>query len=41
MVNKNILRIISDIPENVKLVAISKTKPAKSGVSVHIYQGGS
>ena len=26
MVNKNILRIISDIPENVKLVAISKTK---------------
>ena len=27
MVNKNILRIISDIPENVKLVAISKTKP--------------
>ena len=29
MLNKNILRIISDIPENVKLVAISKTKPAK------------
>jgi hypothetical protein len=26
MENKNILRIISDIPENVKLVAISKTK---------------
>ena len=26
MVNNNILRIISDIPENVKLVAISKTK---------------
>jgi pyridoxal phosphate enzyme (YggS family) len=26
MVNKNIVRIISDIPENVKLVAISKTK---------------
>ena len=26
MLNKNILRIISDIPENVKLVAISKTK---------------
>ena len=26
MSNKNILRIISDIPENVKLVAISKTK---------------
>ena len=24
MLNKNILRIISDIPENVKLVAISK-----------------
>ena len=29
MLNKKILRIISDIPENVKLVAISKTKPAK------------
>ena len=29
MVNKNILRIISDIPENVKLVAISKTKSAE------------
>ena len=29
MVNKNILRIISDIPENVKLVAISKTKPVE------------
>ena len=29
MVNKNILKIISDIPENVKLVAISKTKPAE------------
>ena len=29
MLNKNILRIISDIPENVKLVAISKTKSAK------------
>ena len=29
MLNKNILRIISDIPENVKLVAISKTKPAE------------
>ena len=29
MVNKNILRIISDIPENVKLVAISKTNPAE------------
>ena len=29
MVNKNILRIISDIPENVKLVAISKTKSTK------------
>ena len=26
MVNKNIIRIISDIPENVRLVAISKTK---------------
>ena len=26
MVNNNIIRIISDIPENVKLVAISKTK---------------
>ena len=26
MLNKNILRIISEIPENVKLVAISKTK---------------
>ena len=26
MVNKNILRVISDIPKNVKLVAISKTK---------------
>ena len=29
MLNKNILRIISDIPENVKLVAISKTRPAE------------
>ena len=29
MVNKNILRIISDTPENVKLVAISKTKSAE------------
>ena len=29
MLNKNILRIISDIPENVNLVAISKTKPAE------------
>ena len=29
MVNKNILRIISDIPENIKLVAISKTKSAE------------
>ena len=29
MLNKNILRIISDIPENVKLVAISKTKPTE------------
>ena len=29
MVNKNILRIISDIPENVRLVAISKTKSAE------------
>jgi len=29
MVNKNILRIISEIPENVKLVAISKTKSAE------------
>ena len=29
MVNKNILRIISDIPDNVKLVAISKTKSAE------------
>ena len=29
MVNKNILRIISDIPENVKLVAISKTKSSE------------
>ena len=29
MLNKNILRIISDIPENVKLVAISKTNPAE------------
>jgi len=29
MVNKNILRIISDIPKNVKLVAISKTKSTK------------
>ena len=29
MSNKNILRIISDIPENVKLVAISKTKSAE------------
>ena len=29
MVNKNILRIISDIAENVKLVAISKTKSAE------------
>ena len=29
MVNKNIIRIISDIPENVKLVAISKTKSAE------------
>ena len=29
MLNKNILRIISDIPENVKLVAISKTKSAE------------
>ena len=28
MVNRNILRIISEIPENVKLVAISKTKSA-------------
>ena len=28
MVNKNILRIISDIPKNVRLVAISKTKSA-------------
>ena len=26
MINKNILKVISDIPENVKLVAISKTK---------------
>ena len=29
MLNKNILRIISDIPENIKLVAISKTKSAE------------
>ena len=29
MINKNILRIISDIPENVRLVAISKTKSAE------------
>ena len=29
MLNKNILRIISDIPKNVKLVAISKTKSAE------------
>ena len=29
MSNKNILRIISDIPENVRLVAISKTKSAE------------
>ena len=29
MANKNILKIISDIPENVKLVAISKTKSAE------------
>ena len=29
MINKNIHRIISEIPENVKLVAISKTKSAK------------
>ena len=29
MVNKNILRIISDIPKNVRLVAISKTKSAE------------
>ena len=29
MLNKNILRIISDIPENVKLVAISKTKSSE------------
>jgi len=29
MVNNNILKIISDIPENVKLVAISKTKSAE------------
>ena len=29
MINKNIRRIISEIPENVKLVAISKTKSAK------------
>lgn len=29
MVNKNILKIISDIPKNVKLVAISKTKSTK------------
>ena len=29
MLNKNILRIISDIPENVNLVAISKTKSAE------------
>ena len=29
MVNKNILRIISDIPENIRLVAISKTKSAE------------
>ena len=29
MLNKNILRIISDIPENVRLVAISKTKSAE------------
>lgn len=29
MVNKNIIRIISDIPENVRLVAISKTKSAE------------
>jgi len=29
MVNKNILRIISDIPKNVKLVAISKTKSTR------------
>ena len=29
MVNRNILKIISDIPENVKLVAISKTKSAE------------
>ena len=29
MVNNNILRIIADIPENVKLVAISKTKSSE------------
>ena len=29
MVNKNIIKIISDIPENVRLVAISKTKSAE------------
>ena len=29
MVDKNILRIISDIPKNVKLVAISKTKSTR------------
>ena len=29
MLNKNILRIITDIPKNVKLVAISKTKSAE------------
>ena len=29
MVNKNVLRIISDIPKNVKLIAISKTKSAE------------
>ena len=29
MVNKNIFRIISDIPKNVKLVAISKTKSSE------------
>ena len=29
MLNNNILRIIADIPENVKLVAISKTKSAE------------
>ena len=29
MLNKNILRIISDIPKNVRLVAISKTKSAE------------